>query len=65
MAPQLTSTNGRVRRWLAWWIARAISDLPVPVSPWISTVAFESATASIRSKTRCIWWVRPMTASTL
>ena len=35
MAAQLSLTNARPRRELSWWIARAISSLPVPVSPWI------------------------------
>ena len=38
-APQATSTNGLSRRALRRWMARAISDLPVPLSPVISTVA--------------------------
>ena len=38
-AAQLSGTNGRFFRGLFWWIALATSSLPVPVSPWISTVA--------------------------
>ena len=34
---QLTATNGPSRRALSWWIARATSSLPVPVSPSMST----------------------------
>ena len=48
-APQATSTNGLSRRPLRRWMARAISDLPVPLSPVISTVARVSATLSIMS----------------
>ena len=43
---------GRCR--LRWWIARATSSLPVPLSPVISTVASVSATRSMRSYTFCI-----------
>jgi len=38
-AAQLSATNGRFFRGLFWWIALATSSLPVPVSPWIRTVA--------------------------
>ena len=41
-------------------MARAISDLPVPLSPVISTVAFVSATASIMSKIFNMRWSCPM-----
>ena len=37
-APQSTGTNGPPRRGLAAWSARATSSLPVPLSPWISTL---------------------------
>ena len=50
-APQATSTNGLSRRPLRRWMARAIIDLPVPLSPVTSTVALVSATLSIMSKT--------------
>jgi hypothetical protein len=33
MAPQLTATNGPLRRGESWWIAWAQSSLPVPLSP--------------------------------
>ena len=36
-APQSTTTKLRLRRGLRWWIARATSSLPVPVSPRRST----------------------------
>ena len=48
---QLTATNGPVRRPLAPWISRAITSLPVPVSPRISTLASVSAIWSMRSST--------------
>ena len=50
-AAQLTLTRGRFARGEAAWIARAISSLPVPVSPVISTVAFVGATHATRSIT--------------
>ena len=47
MAAQLSFTNVRALRPLRSWIARAISSLPVPVSPWMSTVESVGATISI------------------
>jgi hypothetical protein len=47
----LSSTNVTALRGDASWIMRAISDLPVPLSPVMSTVARVGATASIVSKT--------------
>ena len=41
MAPQLTRTTGPLLRRLRAWIARAITSLPDPVSPRISTGAEE------------------------
>lgn len=38
IAAQFSLTNGRVRRSLSMRMARAISSLPVPVSPWMRTV---------------------------
>ena len=38
MAPQLIVTNGLPARGERVWISRAISSLPVPVSPVISTL---------------------------
>ncbi len=46
MAPQFTAMNGRLRRGLALWMARATTSLPVPDSPRISTL--ESCTATWR-----------------
>src|SRR5471030_997803 len=43
-APQLTATNGRLRRALRLWMCRATNSLPVPVSPMISTLASLGAT---------------------
>ncbi len=49
------ATNGPGRmRAEAWWMARAISSLPVPVSPSISTVVVVVATLLISSKMACI-----------
>ncbi len=47
MEAQSTGTNGCLARWLLRWIMRAISSLPVPVSPSISTVASVGATREI------------------
>ncbi len=46
MAPQLTATNGLALRSLEPWIARAISSLPTPDSPSISTGMSEAAAFS-------------------
>jgi len=43
-APQLTARKRLPARWLAWWMARATSSLPVPVSPSSSTVEEVGAT---------------------
>ena len=59
MAEQLTATKERSARPLRWWIERATSSLPVPVSPAISTVARLGATRAIRSRTRSIAGLRP------
>ena len=47
-APQLTRTNGPLPRGLSWWMALAISSLPVPVSPSSSTEALDRATRRVR-----------------
>ena len=39
MAAQLTAMKGLSLRGLLWWMARATSSLPVPLSPWMRTVA--------------------------
>ena len=54
MAPQFTLTMTASRRRLRVWMARAISSLPVPVSPNTSTVASVAATISMSRNTRCI-----------
>ena len=48
-AQQLTATKGPPARGLASWMKRAINSLPVPVSPWISTVASVPATRRARA----------------
>jgi hypothetical protein len=53
-AAMLTAQNGRSRRPESWWIARATSSLPVPLSPWISTDDAESATLCTMRNTSCI-----------
>ena len=53
-AAQCTATNFCFGRPLSAWIACATSSLPVPLSPWISTVARVGATCLIVSKTSCI-----------
>ena len=47
-------TNGLSLRRLLWWMARAISSLPVPLSPVISTVALVVAHCAINRYTCCI-----------
>ena len=54
MAAALKATNRWSARGLLWWIVRATSSLPVPVSPWISTVLFIGATSSSVENTCCI-----------
>ena len=43
MATQLTTTKGLSARVECWNRARATSSLPVPLSPWMSTVASVAA----------------------
>src|SRR6218665_281897 len=52
MAPRLTLTKGPWRRGPRWWMARATSSLPEPVSPRMSTGTFKSATRTTSSRTR-------------
>ena len=59
MAPQSTTTSGPAARVLAWWIASASASLPVPVSPWISTVTSEAATRPATANRRRIAVDRP------
>ena len=49
-AAQETATNGRSPRSPEKWMARATSSLPVPLSPWMSTVERWLATSRTRSK---------------
>jgi hypothetical protein len=44
MAPQLMVTNGPVARWLRRCSSRAMSSLPVPVSPVMRTLMSVDAT---------------------
>ena len=48
------TAGGGLRR----WIARAMSSLPVPVSPRTRTSTFDAATCSTSSKTRRMDWLR-------
>ena len=54
MAPQLTATNGFAARSLEPWMARAISSLPTPDSPSISTGMVEAAAFSAVRSTDAI-----------
>ena len=58
-AAQLTFTNGRVLRDERWWIARATSSLPTPLSPRIRTVTSLSETCSITDAIVCISGLSP------
>ncbi len=48
MAAQFTEIIKWLLRWLSSWRARATNSLPVPVSPWIKTVAAVGATLWMR-----------------
>ena len=52
MAAQLTLTKVRSRRRLRLWMARAMSSLPVPLSPLMKTVESVGATVSTSRSTR-------------
>ena len=54
MAPQLIGTNGLSRRGLRLWIARAMSSLPVPLSPVMRIETSVAATRFTVSKTSSI-----------
>ena len=60
MAPQLTATNGFARRSPEPWIARAISSLPTPDWPSISTGMVEAAAFSAVRSTACMRGLRVM-----
>ena len=53
IAAGLTATKGLSRRGLCRWIARAISSLPVPLSPVMSTVVDVRATWDTSRKSFC------------
>ena len=59
-AAQLTAASRRSRRGLSWWIARATSSLPVPVSPRMSTVLSVGATCWIAARTAFIARLSPV-----
>ena len=58
IAPQLTATNGLARRSPQPWIARAISSLPTPDWPSISTGIAEPAAFSAWRSTACMRGLR-------
>ena len=60
IAAQFTLMSGMSRCALRSWMARAISSLPVPVSPVMSTVLLVSATSSARSMICSMARLRPM-----
>ena len=60
MAPQLMTTNGPLARLLRRWISRAMSSLPVPVSPVMSTEMSVVATFCSLRKTSIIDGQAPM-----
>ncbi len=60
MAPQLTATKGPFLRGLRRWISRAISSLPVPVSPVTRMEMSVAATLSILRKMSFIGSHDPM-----
>ena len=62
-APQLTATNGLARRAPLPWMARAISSLPTPDSPSISTGMAEAAAFSAALSTGCMAGERVMTSA--
>ena len=64
-AAQLTATNGARARGLAWWIACAISSLPVPVSPSIRIVGARRRDELHWSMTSCSFGEVPMMPSKL
>ena len=65
MAAQFTGTKGRVARLEFTWMARAISSLPVPLSPVISTVTSVGATRTSLVSSSRIGADRPTRLSSL
>ncbi len=59
IAAQLTATKGPRLRRLHWWICRATSSLPTPLSPSIRTVKSVRAIRSICWRTTCICGLEP------
>ena len=59
MALQLSATKRLARRGLLWWMARATSSLPVPVSPVMRMVLPVGATVSSSWKRSRIGRLRP------
>ena len=59
MEPEFTGTKGLSARGEARWMALAMSSLPVPLSPLISTVEREGATCATRSRTASMRSLRP------
>ena len=62
-AAQFSATNGLFLRGLFWWMDWATSSLPLPVSPWISTLALVGAMRLSRSITSRISGLSPITPS--
>src|SRR5262245_20525828 len=58
---QLTATNGRWLRRLLWWTSVAVTSLPVPLSPVISTVLSLSPITRKNSKTARLRALLPTT----
>ncbi len=63
IAAALKATKRWSARALLWCRVRAISSLPVPVSPWIRTVLFIGAMSSSVENTCCIAVLWPMMLS--
>ena len=59
-AAQLTATNGPLDRELWWWISRATSSFPDPLSPFTSTVKLVVAIWPISCRRRTIDGLVPM-----
>ncbi len=64
-AAQCSFTNGPLARGLRSWIAAAISSLPVPDSPVMSTLARDGAICATVLNTACIGAELPMMLSKL
>ena len=65
IAAQLTLTNGPADTELLRWIARAISSLPVPLSPAMNTVVSLAATFSTIRRTAAIFSPAPTSSENL